>query len=374
MIENSIYEKTKKGIINSIDYKKVMKKLIVPTGYMGSGSSAVTDLMSEYENCSNEFKSYEYVFLHCPNGLFDLEDELMYGNNAIKSDYSIRTFYEQMKKLYDKKYWWVGNYKKIIGPQFMKYTQEFVDSITEFHFDGYWYMHQEPNFKMICKLVLRKPIKIIFRNKLFNDKILKYNDGMKLSFIEKKDFYKEANKYIYNIINNISHNVDNVIMDQLLLPFNMYRVDNYFGDDLRAIIVERDPRDVFILNKYVWKEKKISIPYPTDVETFCKYYKKMRKSEHPTNSKKVLRVHFEDLIYKYEETVKTIENFVGFDSDKHINKKRRFNPDLSIKNTQLFNGKTDYENEIKIIEKELKEYLYEFPYNLNNLTADTVEF
>ena len=100
----------------------------------------------------------------------------------------------------------------------------------------------------------------------------------------------------------------------------------------------------------------------------------MRKSEHPTNSKKVLRVHFEDLIYKYEETVKTIENFVGFDSDKHINKKRRFNPDLSIKNTQLFNGKTDYENEIKIIEKELKEYLYEFPYNLNNLTADTVEF
>ena len=28
----------------------------------------------------------------------------------------------------------------------------------------------------------------------------------------------------------------------------------------------------------------------------------------------------------------------------------------------------------KIIEKELKEYLYEFPYNLNNLTADTIEF
>ena len=106
-----------------------MKKLIVPTGYMGSGSSAVTDLMSEYENCSNEFKSYEYVFLHCPNGLFDLEDELMYGNNAIKSDYSIRTFYEQMRKLYDKKYWWIGNYKKIIGPQFMKYTQEFVETI-----------------------------------------------------------------------------------------------------------------------------------------------------------------------------------------------------------------------------------------------------
>ena len=79
-----------------------MKKLIVPTGYMGSGSSAITDLMSEFKNSSNEFKTYEYVFLHCPNGLFDLEDHLLMGNNAIKSDASIRLFEEQMKKLYNK--------------------------------------------------------------------------------------------------------------------------------------------------------------------------------------------------------------------------------------------------------------------------------
>ena len=31
-----------------------MKKLIVPTGYMGSGSSAITDLMSEFKNSSND--------------------------------------------------------------------------------------------------------------------------------------------------------------------------------------------------------------------------------------------------------------------------------------------------------------------------------
>ena len=91
-----------------------MKRIIVPTGYMGSGSSAITDLVAEFKDCQNEYKSYEYVLLHCPNGLFDLEDKLLIGNNAIRSDEAIRSFELQMKKLYDKKYWWVGNYKKLL--------------------------------------------------------------------------------------------------------------------------------------------------------------------------------------------------------------------------------------------------------------------
>ena len=51
-----------------------MNKVIIPTGYMGSGSSAITDLVAEFKNCKNEFKSYEYVLLHCPNGLFCDQD------------------------------------------------------------------------------------------------------------------------------------------------------------------------------------------------------------------------------------------------------------------------------------------------------------
>ena len=106
-----------------------MDKIIVSTGYMGSGSSAVTDLVSEFKDCQNEHKSYEYIMLHCPNGLFDLEDKLLLGNNALRSDEAIRSFEEQMKKLYDKKYWWVGNYKKIIGPNFKKITDKFISNI-----------------------------------------------------------------------------------------------------------------------------------------------------------------------------------------------------------------------------------------------------
>lgn len=350
-----------------------MNKIIVPTGYMGSGSSAITDLVSEFKDCKNEFKSYEYVLLHCPNGLFDLEDRLLNGNNAIRSDEAIRTFQSQMKKLYDKKFWWVGNYKKIIGENFMDITNEYINSLINFNYQGYWYTHEEVNTKMFLKLLIRKPFKLLTLNKIRFNKILKYKDGMKICLPTNDEFYTKSKKYIYRIIEEISRGAENVVLDQFLLPFNLHRVDNYFDDELRVIAVERDPRDVFIINKYIWQEKQICVPMPLDVNEFCKYYRRMRKSEIECNSSKVLRVKFEDLIYNYDNKVKEITKFLGFTEQDHINKKTRFNPDLSIKNTQLFNNPI-YKEEIKVIENELKEYLYDFPYKINNNVENTVEF
>lgn len=328
-----------------------MKKIIVPTGYMGSGSSAITDLISEFKDCQNEFKTYEYVLLHCPNGLFDLEDKLLIGNNAIRSDEAIRSFENQMQKLYNKKFWWVGNYQKIISPDFMKITKEYINKIQEFNFPGYWYTHEEVNAKMFFKLLIRKPLKILTMNKVRFNKILKYSDGMRISYVDSKKFYEESHKYIYKIIEEISKGKENIILDQFLLPFNLFRVDNYFDDKLRVIVVARDPRDVFIINKYIWQQKQICVPFPLEVNEFCNFYKKMRESEKKCTSNKVLRINFEDLIYNYDTKIKEITKFLDFKESDHINKKTRFIPEMSIKNTQLFR-KEEYREECKVIEKE----------------------
>lgn len=350
-----------------------MNKIIIPTGYMGSGSSAITDLVAEFKDCKNDFKSYEYVMLHCPNGLFDLEDKLLNGNNAIRSDEALRTFETQMKKLYDKRFWWVGNYKEIIGPNFMDMVHNYLNKITQLNYDGYWYTHEEVDFKMFLKLLARKPLKLIAKNK-YCKPILKYNDGMRISFIKPEEFYKYSKEFIYNVIDTISKGAENVVLDQFLLPFNLFRVDNYFGDNARVIVVQRDPRDVFILNKYIWGKKNFRIPIPRDANEFCKYYKGMRESEKTITSDKVLRINFEDLVYKYDETVKQVMKHLNFTEEMHINKKTRFNPELSIKNTQIFNSSNKYDEEMKTIETELKGYLYDFPYILNNKVEDTIEF
>jgi len=350
-----------------------MKRIIVPTGYIGSGSSAITDLVSEFKDCQNEYKSYEYVLLHCPNGLFDLEDKLIMGNNALRSDEAIRTFELQMNKLFNKKFWWVGNYEHVIGPRFREITNEYIKNIQQFNYPGFWYTHEEVNLKMFFKLLLIKPFKLLSFNKIKFKKVLKYGDGLRLSYISKKDFYKCSHDYIYNIVSEISRGCNNVILDQFLLPFNLYRVDNYFDDKLKVIVVERDPRDVFVLNKYIWSKKGLSLPFPVDVVEFCKFYDLMRKSEIECNSNKVLRIKFEDLVYNYDKKIEEIMKFLNFSSKDHINKKKRFNPDLSIKNTQVFR-KDEYLKEIKIIEEKLSSYLYDFPFELNNDVNDTVEF
>ena len=99
----------------------------------------------------------------------------------------------------------------------------------------------------------------------------------------------------------------------------------------------------------------------------------MRESEKECISKKVLRIKFEDLIYNYDKELKKIEKFLNFKKEEHINPKSRFNPEISIKNTQLFNKK-EYIKEVKIIEKELSNYLYDFPYEIKNDVKETVEF
>ena len=350
-----------------------MDRIIVPTGYMGSGSSAITDLVSEFKDCQNEHKSYEFVLLHVPNGLFDLEDKLLRGNNAIRSDEAIRSFELQMNKLYDKKFWWVGNYKNIIGNDFKKLTKKYIRNIEEFNYPGFWYMHEEVDTKMFFKLLIRKPFKIISRNKIKFKRVLKYDDGMRISFIKDKEFYKYSHDYIYSIIDELSRGKDNIILDQFLLPFNLFRVDNYFDDKLKVIVVERDPRDVFIINKYIWPSRNLTVPMPTEVEDFCEFYQKMRESEKECTSSKVLRVRFEDLVYNYDKELDRIMKFLNFSSKDHINKKSRFNPDISIKNTQLFR-KEEYRNEIKVIEKKLRKYLYDFPNEIVNDVKDTVEF
>ena len=93
---------------------------------MGSGSSAYTDLLSEYKDLQCNNGSFEYVFLHCPNGVFDIEDKLLIGNNAIRSDEAIHSFLLTMKDLHTKKLWWPGNYMRVLKEAKRRSIEEFA--------------------------------------------------------------------------------------------------------------------------------------------------------------------------------------------------------------------------------------------------------
>lgn len=128
------------------------------------------------------------------------------------------------------------------------------------------------------------------------------------------------------------------------------------------IVVNRDIRDVYILNKYLWKQIHAGSMYPDDLNTFLNYWKRIHAMEKKITDNRILVVDFEDLIYKYDETVVRIEKHCQLSSDKHIKKGEYFNPQKSIKNTQVFRLNKEWKAELGVIERELSEYKYDFPY------------
>lgn len=341
-----------------------MKKIII-SSFMGSGSSAITDLLSEYKDVNCDNGAFEYVFLHCPNGLFDLEDKILYGNTMIKSDDSLRQFELAMKELYLNKRWWFANYQSRVSADFMDYTMEFIHNITDLEYDGYWYEHEKVN-KTTSYLNLAKHLFNHFMKTKFKSKKL-YNGKIKVSFVSKEEFYFEARKYLDNFFNSISKSGDtHVVVDQLLSPYNLYRLDRYFDDDTKVIVVRRDPRDVFLLNKYVWSIKNNGIPFPLEVEKFCLFYEKMMKSIiNYSDNPNILKINFEDLIFEYEKTVSQLEVFCELSPQKHIYDKNFFNPNISQNNTNIIFDDEKSNLERLFIKKQLSEYIYNFKENKN---------
>lgn len=339
-----------------------MHKIIVPTGYMGSGSSAITDLLSEIDGYDADQGTFEYVFLHCPNGVFDLEDKLLIGNNALRSDEALRTFRATMKQLFDKKYWWVGHYNVNLCPEFMEYTEEYIQSLVQYHPSFYWYWQENADWKMILKLIRKRLVELVTLGKVKLPKPLVY-ENMAISYVSAEEFYEKTGAYLQKLWGSMGLDRRNLILDQLLLPFNLHRAEHYFAPgQMEAFVVQRDPRDMFIINKYIWAKKGGTVPYPTDVHEFCKCYRSLRKMEKESTYAGVHRISFEDLVYDYDNALQKIYAVLGVDAADHQKKKTHFDPACSIENTQLFRAKPEFAQEGEIIARELSEYLYPFPY------------
>lgn len=351
---------------------------IAVTGYCGTGSSAVIDLLSEYDNCTKgKIKHYEHIPFYTPNGLFDLEDKLLKGNNLHRSDEAIESFINEMKRLNKNNFCWFGGYQKNYGKEFEYIYTEFVNQITEYYFEGNW-SYDFIGYKFSFYKYIKDISKLLLKNKnsknIGKSLNIKKDNIIKNSFVTEEEFFKAAKLFVDKYMNMINtDNNANIIFDHLVLPHNLFRIPNYFDDDFRVIVVDRDVRDMYILSKYVWPAMGLGAPFPKIKEDFVLFWEKMRLCEKYIDDDRILRINFEDLIYKYEDTVDKIEKFLGLDKDRHVNIKKIFIPEKSIKNTQNYLIKEEWSKEAEYIEKNLRNYVYNFPYKIKTSLNETFD-
>lgn len=330
------------------------------TGSYGTGSSAVTDLMKEYENicCIDRM---EMRLLYDPDGISDLEYKLVENPDRHNTSHAVKKFMN-MADMLDHVFF-IDRYRKDFGDSFKSITKQYLKDITVLEYNASW--HYDIYEKGRCFYVidgLYRKIKMIIKRltgiQAGRSTLISKNEKAYLGITQEREFLDKTKLYMKNLLGvlNADHK-EHIIVDQLVPTSNIKRYIRYF-DSIRVVLVERDPRDLYILSNEIWNNRVIP---GYSVNSFCTWYRWTRELYNESlNLDSVLFIYFEDLIYDYEKTVRRLEDFFEIEAACHKNKNQFFNPQKSMGNTRLWAVYDKYRDDIKEIEQCLPEYLYKY--------------
>lgn len=337
--------------------------IVSSTGFGFTGSTAITDLISEYSGVyTSKVPSYELGFFTSPHGITNLYNNLVLSNYP-DAWYSATKYYKKQCEAWSKD----GvkmNYEMFFNGHFMEYSKEYLEKLggNDYYYN-YDFTDVGPEKKMLYKIVNKMyHITSASKNKgkygeqnikpltLFMNKEKNY-----LFDITEEDFIEKTRAYFSKLFRSASE--DSIINVHGMVPIQTIDDCSKYFDDLRIIATERDPRDIYLTAKHRW----LTLNYPCkDIDVYCKYYKWLRTRLNRVSDTKVLYIRFEDLVFHYDESVKRIEDFLGLKSENHVRKKARFIPEKSSEGCNLIVKYPEEKRNIKIIEDSLSEWLYKF--------------
>ena len=320
-------------------------------GYGYTGSGAVISLLKEFEgvNYLHNKDVQEFTLSYISDGIEDLEFNLVSNpSKGTRCDVAVYRF----KLLID---FYERNYNRFTNKKFKKYSYEYLNKLIQVKYSGVRVFEYQRSWK---KWLLYSSAKLAAMLRKYNLEIrlLPLQERYFSVFPEK--FMEHTRDYLEKILGGKREN-ECLLLDQPFSANNPLHSMRFFNNP-KCIIVDRDPRDLYVMVKHVYGNKASFIP-TNNVDDFIEYYKRIRDDRLWKNSEKICRVQFEDLIYYYDETTKRIKDFVGPILGAHIYPQKYFEPSISIANTHIYSKYIDDSDDILKIENELKKYLYTFP-------------
>jgi hypothetical protein len=353
--------------------QQILLKLVDISGLGHSGKTAVTDLIREVKGVHVHHSSFEFDLLRLPDGILELQQALCVNWSPSRSDFAIKRFKRLCEALND-------HYSEMLTSKFMQYTDEYIESlILDRLYVDKWYdsLYEKNSFKLKAKSKLKKFGVFSIAASLFNVYKSINTKKNEVHLSDGKDFVEKTKLYLEKILfHHVDYNVRAIVTNNAFEVFSPCQNFNFF-EEAHSIIVNRDPRDIFAsahlyLKSYkpdseveTYRNNKNKIIEHlnqflglTNINTFIKRQKLYRKKMILDNENlKPIYVNYEDLVLNYEEVVREIFVKINLKSKEHVDKKKYFNPELSLKNVGIWKKMKDSE-EIKLIEIELKDALY----------------
>ena len=314
-------------------------------------------MITECDNV-HDMGDYEFRFIQDPDGIRDLDYNLVENNHRHNSGYALRRYKKFADFLNGGHF--IKKYNRYFGKEWERLSHKYIEDLTDLQYVGTW--HRELWDKGRVAYFLERGVNKIFHSvfhlnrdrniQLFLKKNIEY-----ATFPQEK-FYSITKKYIEDLFSVANSDGKEFVMaDQLVPASNTNHYLKYFND-IKVVCVDRDPRDLYIAEQELYHGNIV----PKNVEDFCIWYKVTRahRAFEQDDPERILRLRFEDMIYHYEECSDLILSFCGIDKVHHVAPKMKFDPSKSIKNTQLYKRFNKRLSDVKTIEKELWPYLYNY--------------
>lgn len=331
------------------------------TGVTSSGSSAVVDLLKEY-SCIGSYEkeyTYEHIFLCHPEGLFETEQILETHFFGLHTDVAIRRFIQKANDVLNSfggNSFWSTTQKE----KYLQCVRRYIDSICDKEGE-YVSCVEEMNYWR-RKIEM---ISIILKRNNIVRKIYPQKYGWYTLKVCKNDLRMYTRKLFYDYLDIVTcgeEKKEYYLFDGLVSLTNITYLKEIGVKDIKNIIVLRDPRDRYLGEMLIKDSGEGIAVVPTDAELYCKNYKVAMELLKEQNLEECCIVWFEDLILKYDETVRKIERYLNIGKEMHdTNIGQKLNLSISCKNCRLYERddlKTKYYKPLSIIKDKLGKYLY----------------
>lgn len=323
-------------------------------GFASSGGTALGDFLREFENV--KVLPVEFRLLVERYGILDLEYSIQNNLNPESIDFAVKDFIWLTRNFARKSSRYGKNgldYDHYTSGDFSVITENYINLISDYKYNAYSYLN---DFRLPwLQQIIIKIINKISRKTQLESFYCTYNDHQ---FTHQTKLY--LNSVVQAITNCICTENQTTVALQNAIPLASIRGfvrARHLLDASKIVVVDRDPRDIY-LNIYEGRylDNKGGMHR---ARSFVNFFNQQRNNVYYSNIRKeILLIRLEDLCYNYTKTKNKVLEYLEIDSSTHLNQCLFFNPDTSKKNLRTWEKIAGHKEELDLIEKELKEFLW----------------